>query len=344
MRDLKYLLAYSAPLLGFLGLFWGGFWTYGVLIEAFVLIPILEQFLPFSKENTPVGEEAKRSKIFFFDLLLYLHVPIVFTLIFFYFQNMARGEFSLFEVIGMTLSTGIILGSFGINVAHELGHRSSKAETFLAKLLLLPNLYLHFIIEHNRGHHKNVATAEDPATAKFGETVYEFWIRSVIGSYRNAWRLEADRLGKFGLPPLHWRNEMIYFQIAQAAYLLGVGFWFGWQMIGFAVLIATIGFLLLETVNYIEHYGLRRKKQESGRYEPVQIHHSWNSDHELGRIFLYELTRHADHHYKANRKYQILRSFEESPQLPLGYPGSMLLSLLPPLWFKVMNPKAAQFA
>lgn len=344
MRDLKYLLAYSAPLLALLGLLWGGWWSYAAIIEAFIFIPVLEQLLPFSKGNTPESQESERSKVFFFDLLLYLHVPIIYGMLWLFFQNMASGTFSTFEVTGMTASMGLILGSFGINVAHELGHRQSKLEPLLSKMLLLPNLYMHFIIEHNRGHHKNVGTDEDPASAKFGETVYGFWFRSIAGAYKNAWKLEAERLKKLDLPPLHWRNEMLIFQIVQTAYLFLVAYWFGWAVAGFAILIAVIGFLLLESVNYIEHYGLRRKKLESGRYEPVRLQHSWNSDHELGRIFLYELTRHADHHYKATRKYQILRSFEESPQLPLGYPGSVILSLVPPLWFKIMNPRVQQFA
>ena len=131
---------------------------------------------------------------------------------------------------------------------------------------------------------------------------------------------------------------MIWFQLIQVAYLVGIGLYFGWSVVPFAIAIAIIGFLLLESVNYIEHYGLRRKKMASGRYETVKPHHSWNSNHEMGRIFLYELTRHSDHHFKATRKYQVLRHFDESPQLPWGYPASVLMAMVPPLWFRVMNP------
>lgn len=337
MRDLKYLLAYSAPLLAWAGLEWGGGWTLGVAIETFVLIPIVEIFLPQSTENTAPADEPRRSKAFFFDLLLYLHLPVIFALLWLFFDRISA--FSLFEKISMTLSMGIILGGFGINVGHELGHRPKWYDQLVAKLLLLPSLYLHFNIEHNRGHHRNVATDEDPASAKLGEPVYRFWVRSTVGSYRNAWKLEALRLKKMGLPALHWRNEMLWFQGIQLAYLGGIGYFFGVETLVFAILAAVVGFLLLETVNYIEHYGLRRNRLPDGRYEPVTLRHSWNSDHELGRIFLYELTRHADHHYRASRKYQILRHFDESPQLPFGYPGSIVLSLLPPLWFRVMDKR-----
>jgi alkane 1-monooxygenase len=234
---------------------------------------------------------------------------------------------------------GIFLGAMGINVAHELGHREKAYERFIAKLLLLPNLYMHFIIEHNRGHHVNIATKEDPASARYNEMLYSFWIRSVTMTYVSAWRLEAKRLRNEGKRFLSIHNEMIIFQIVQLAYLFLVWYFGGFVFLLSAILIAVVGFLLLETVNYIEHYGLSRKKMENGRYERVQPWHSWNSDHVLGRLILFELSRHSDHHFKANRKYQVLRHFDESPQLPYGYPMSMLMSFVPPLWFAVMNPR-----
>ncbi|MDX1943436.1 MAG: fatty acid desaturase, partial [Saprospiraceae bacterium] len=162
-------------------------------------------------------------------------------------------------------------------------------------------------------------------------------------SYLNAWELEAERLKKLGKPVFTWSNEMLRFQIIQITYLVVIGLSYGSWMIGYAVAIAIFGFLMLECVNYIEHYGLRRELLPNGRYEHVTPRHSWNSDHELGRIFLYELTRHSDHHYKATRKYQVLRHLDESPQLPLGYPASIIASLLPPLWFGIMNRRARQF-
>jgi alkane 1-monooxygenase len=200
----------------------------------------------------------------------------------------------------------------------------------------------HFFIEHNRGHHKWVGTPQDPATARLGESIYRFWPRSILGAYRNAWKLEKERLQKDGKAVFSIYNEMIWFQIANLAYLGLVWFFFGWAGLAFALAAAAIGILLLETVNYIEHYGLSRRKLPSGFYEKTSPRHSWNSNHELGRIFLYELTRHSDHHYKATRKYQVLRHFDESPQLPLGYPATMLMAMLPPLWFGVMDRRARE--
>jgi alkane 1-monooxygenase len=338
-RDFKYLIAYVAPLAGFIGLYAEGIWSFGSIYVAFVFIPIAEQFLPKSDYNFPAEEEKKRIDIKLFDWLLYLNIPILYLLIAYYFTKVGNEGLFFYERLGMTLNVGLVVGSIGINVAHELGHRTRRYEQQMAKILLTTALYTHFIIEHNRGHHKRVATDEDPASAKMNEPIYAFWLRSVSGGYINAWKLEQQRLHKSGWPFWSWQNEMIRFTLLQFSYLLAIGLIFGWEMIPFATAIAVVGFLLLESVNYIEHYGLRRRKTATGRYEKVGPQHSWNSDHELGRIFLYELTRHSDHHYKANRKYQVLRHFEESPQLPLGYPASILLALVPPAWFLYMNPK-----
>ncbi|MEL6123072.1 MAG: alkane 1-monooxygenase, partial [Bacteroidota bacterium] len=197
--------------------------------------------------------------------------------------------------------------------------------------------YMHFNIEHNRGHHKWVSTPHDPASSRYGESVYRFWLRTVSGSFISACRIERDDAKRHGYAVWSLKNKMVLFIIIQLGYLLFVGVVFGWAIVPLAIGMAVAGFTLLEVVNYIEHYGLTRQKLASGRYEPVQPHHSWNSDHYFGRILLYELTRHSDHHYKSSRKYQVLRHLDESPQMPLGYPASMLMSLLPPLWFSVMH-------
>ena len=336
-KDIKYLIAYIAPIAAFAGVYLGGGWSLGSVYIGFVFIPIVELALPGTSKNLSPEAELSQNKRRFFDFLLYLNIPILYGLLFYFFHTIQTRELSNFELAGMICNVGLIIGISGINVGHELGHRSNQYEQFMAKILLLPALYLHFNIEHNRGHHKHVATEEDPASARLGESLYAFWFRSVLGGYLNAWKLEKKRLKKIGKPNFSWANEMIRFQVFQVTYLILLGFLFGWAMIPFALAAAVFGFLMLECVNYIEHYGLRRQKLPSGRYEPVRPSHSWNSNHELGRIFLYELTRHSDHHYKASRKYQILRHHEESPQLPHGYPASILLSLVPPLWFWHMN-------
>lgn len=336
-RDAKYLLAYLAPLAGYAGVYAGGIWSLGSIYIGFLLIPLLELVLPYTTANHPAEEETQRAERPFFDWLLYLNIPILWGLIIYFFHTLTHRVLSPGELIGMTLNVGLVVGTIGINVAHELGHRAKPWEQAMAKLLLLSALYLHFFIEHNRGHHKYVATDRDPASARLHETIYAFWLRSVTGGYRSAWRLAGEDASRRGRSFFSWHNEMPRYQLYQLAYLALVVVFFGWAVLPFAIAIAVVGFLLLESVNYIEHYGLRRQRLPNGRYEPVGPQHSWNSDHELGRIFLYELTRHSDHHYKASRKYQILRHFDDSPQLPMGYPGAILLALAPPFWFRVMD-------
>ena len=284
------------------------------------------------------SEESKKLDSLFFDVLLFLNLPMLYVLILCYLSTITQHNFSTSDIIGKTLSVGIVLGAC-INVAHELGHKNKWYEQWTAKLLLLPSLYMHFFIEHNRGHHLNIATLEDPASSRKGEMVYAFWLRSVTFSYLDAWKLESKRLKRINKSVFSLKNEMIRFQLIQISYLLIIAIVFGVSALIFSIAIAIVGFLLLETINYIEHYGLQRKKLDSGKYEKVDMRHSWNSNHEVGRIVLYELTRHSDHHFKANRKYQVLRHHDESPQLPLGYPGSMLMSFLPPVWFAVMHRK-----
>lgn len=339
MKDAKYLFAYIIPLSGWMAIQWQGLWAWLPVALAFGIIPVLDAVLPASTENVPVEEEDSRSKRLFFDLLLFLCAPICFLLSFLYLNTVKTQPLDTYELVGLTLSMGIVLGATGINVAHELGHRPGQLEQSLAKAGLLLALYQHFFIEHNRGHHKNVSTDADPATARKGEMVYAFFFRSIIGQYKDAWKLENERLRRDGMPVFSWQNEMIRFSTNQSLYLIAIALLFGLNMLPYAVAIAFIAVLLLETINYIEHYGLRRKLLPNGRPEPVLPKHSWNSDHEMGRIILFELTRHSDHHYKATRKYQVLRHMDESPQLPLGYPGSVLLALVPPLWFAVMNKR-----
>jgi len=336
-KDFKYLFAYLLPLSAFLGLYYQGYWSFGAVYLGFILLPAIELFTPNSAANHRAEEEPDLLSVRMFDVLLYLNLPILYALLAYYFYLISHQSLSTFEYIGLTANMGLTAGVIGINVGHELGHRTEKYEQVIAQLLLLPSLYMHFFIEHNLGHHKHVSTDEDPASSRFGENIYFFWVRSVTGVYRKAWQIENELVARKG--QAWYQNRMIHYQLIQGIYLTSIFAVFGLQALWFAIAVAIGGFLMLESVNYIEHYGLRRKKLPSGRYERVMPCHSWNSDHEMGRIFLYELTRHSDHHYLANRKYQILRHQEESPQLPLGYPGSILMAMFPPIWFRVMNPR-----
>ena len=226
----------------------------------------------------------------------------------------------------------------GINVGHELGHRRSLFARTCSKLLYLPCQYMHFYIEHNFGHHINVATPEDPATARYKQNLYSFWITSVVRTYISAWKIQLRLLKVSKRSFFSIKNDMIFYTLFQLLFIALIYYYFGLYITLLSILMSVISFLFLETINYVEHYGLLRKKESNGRYERVKPHHSWNSNHTIGRIVLYELTRHSDHHFKSSKKYQVLESLDDCPHLPYGYPTSILLSLIPPIWFSIMNP------
>ncbi len=337
MKDLKYLSAYIVPLCALIGLYLQGVWSFLTPIYAFIIVPILELIFPVNDNNIPEEEKEEKSTLHWTDFLLYLNVGIVFGIIYLTINTLTSFSFTTSEIIGLIFSCGIVIGANGINVAHELGHRKSKIEQLLGKLLLLPALYMHFFVEHNFGHHLKAATPEDPATAKYNQSLYAFWVSSIYRQYFSAWRIQLDLLQRENRSFFSIYNDMLWYHIMQSLYLFGAYWFFGTFGVLIVFFSAVSGFLLLETINYIEHYGLLRKKKDSGRYERVREIHSWNSNHVFGRIMLYELTRHSDHHYRANKKYQLLDYHDISPQLPYGYPTSMVLSIIPPLWFKIMN-------
>jgi alkane 1-monooxygenase len=333
IKDLKYLMSYSIALFAFIGISLGGFYNYLAVIFTFVFIPVLEIIVRKSNEKYTDEEKKNRNLDPFFDLLLYLNIPIVFGIFFFSLEKLALAS-SVYDIIGIILSASIVMATNGINVGHELGHRKSLIARTCSKLLYLPCQYMHFYIEHNFGHHINVATPEDPATARYKQTVYSFWMTSVIRTYVSAWEIQLKLLKVSKRSFFSFKNDMVFYTLFQLSFLVFIYYNFGLYLTLLSIVMSVVSFLFLETINYVEHYGLLRKKEPSGRYERVKPHHSWNSNHTIGRIVLYELTRHSDHHFKSSKKYQVLESLDECPHLPHGYPTSILLSLIPPLWFK----------
>jgi alkane 1-monooxygenase len=336
-RIFKYLspfILYCGAIASFLN---SGFIVWLPLIYSWFLIPLIELFIKPDESNLSEAEEELVRKNTWYDVLLYLVVPFqYFALGLFLYVN-TNWHQNWVDTIGKMFVMGLLCGVMGINVGHELGHRTNKFEQFLAKMLLMSSLYMHFFIEHNKGHHKRVGTPEDPASARYGEMLYVFYFRTVIFGYFSAWRIANRDATKKKHTAFSMHNEMLQFHLIQIAFVAVIFFFFGWLTTLLFLVAAVQGILLLETVNYIEHYGLQRKQITEGKYERAMPEHSWNSNHIIGRVMLFELSRHSDHHYLASRKYQILRHHENSPQMPTGYPGMMLLSIIPPLWFKVMN-------
>tara|TARA_B110000037_G_scaffold144224_1_gene163108 strand:- start:1067 stop:2110 length:1044 start_codon:yes stop_codon:yes gene_type:complete len=338
MKDLKYLFAYSVPLSAFISFESMGLGTYTSVIYAFIILPFLDLVTGNSPKNLSKEDEHNKKVKRIFDIMLYLNLPIVFGLLYIVFTKVQTQEYAAYELIGLGLSAGILLATNAINVAHELGHRTAYLERFMSKCLYMPCLYMHFYIEHNFGHHMNVATPKDGATAKYNQTLFSFWVTSVTRQYVAAWSCQLKLLKTKKQAFLSVKNDMLWYHLIQPCYIFGVFYFFSFDVMLFAIAVGVASFLFLESINYIEHYGLRRFKTPSGRYERVQPQHSWNSNFKIGRIVLYELTRHSDHHFKSSKKYQLLNSYKQSPTLPFGYPASILLSFIPPLWFKIMNP------
>lgn len=333
----KYAFAFVSIAIGVCGLLFDGWVTWALLLYGFCLIPFIELFLKGSTFNWTKEAEQELVNDRFFDFLIYSIVPIQYGLVVLFLLTIQR-DLLWWELLGKIATLGMACGVFGINVAHELGHRITKNERFMAKALLLTSQYMHFYIEHNRGHHNKVSTFEDPASSRLNESLYGFWLRSIVLGYISAWRLEAFRLKKMNRSFWHYTNEMIVYLLVQILFVSAILVIFNWQTTLAYLCAAIFGIILLETVNYIEHYGLGRHKGTVGYHKVLPVH-SWNSNHPIGRGVLFELSRHSDHHFRANRKYQILRYHDDSPQMPTGYPGMMVLALVTPLWFYVMNPK-----
>jgi alkane 1-monooxygenase len=342
-RAFKYLLPFGVYVATWRSFHATGWGTYLPVLYAFVLIPLMELFIRPDARNMNEAEERIAKKDRLYDWFLYLVVPLQLLALHWFLSGITNANLLWWERLGRILSMGLACGTFGINVGHELGHRIKPYEQWLAKTLLLTSLYTHFFIEHNKGHHKNVSTPADPSSAPTGMSLYRFWLRSVCGTWLGAWHIANHEMRNRGLPILHWRNEMLQLQLLQIAFIAVIGLLYGWIACGYFILSAIGGFLLLETVNYIEHYGLSRKATTPGKFERALPQHSWNSNHILGRLMLFELSRHSDHHYIASRKYQVLRHHDEAPQLPTGYPGTMLLATIPPLWFYIMHKRIKNF-
>jgi alkane 1-monooxygenase len=268
----------------------------------------------------------------------YLFLPLQYAGLIFACWMWAHGGLSTLESIGLALTSAMVAG-IAINTAHELGHKRASSERWLSKVALAQTGYGHFFVEHNRGHHVRVATPEDPASARLGESFYEFLPRTVLGSLRSALEIEREHLARDGHRFWSPRNDILNAWAMSLVLFAGLTAAFGLVVLPYLLIQATIGFCLLEVVNYLEHYGLLRAKREDGRYERCRPEHSWNSNNVASNVLLYHLQRHSDHHANPLRRYQSLRHFDEAPQLPTGYAGMILLAAIPPLWQRVMDRK-----
>ena len=344
-RDPKryaWLLGLIVPTLPFLA--WGlvhatglaVFWFYGPFL-VFVIFPILDLLVGMDSTNPPDSVIKWLEQDRYYRWCTYLFLPIQYAGLIFACWLWSSGELSTLDDIGLALTVGMVSG-IAINTAHELGHKRDDLERWLSKVALAQSVYGHFFVEHNRGHHVRVATPEDPASARLGESFYAFWPRTVAGSLRSALEIEHAHLVRDGHRFWTVRNDILSAWAMTAVLFAGLVFAFGLVVLPYLLIQAVIGFSLLEFVNYLEHYGLLRPRREDGRYERTRPEHSWNSNSVASNVLLYHLQRHSDHHANPLRRYQALRHFDEAPQLPTGYAGMIVLAAFPPLWRRVMDP------
>ena len=320
-----------------------GQWLYLLFAPAIIhiAIPILDLTFGEDFSNPPESAVETLNKDFFYRALVWLYVP--FQLIGTVYGTWLAATQSLdwYAYIALVFTVGSTNG-IGIGTAHELGHKQESIDRWLSKLALASSMYGHFFVEHNCGHHKRVATPEDPASARMGESFWAFLPRTVLGSLISAWDLERERLKRKGKGVWSIQNENLQAWSLTILLYGALIIWLGWPALVFLVLQGIYAASMLEVVNYVEHYGLLRQKDQSGVYVRCAPEHSWNSNHIVGNILLYHLQRHSDHHAHPTRRYQALRHFGEAPQLPGGYASMITLAYCSPLWFALMDRRVVR--
>jgi alkane 1-monooxygenase len=315
------------------GLVW-----FGGPILIFGIFPALDLLIGRDAENPPDSVLKWLEQDRYYRWCTYAFLPLQYAGLIFACALWAGGHLSVFDKVGLAVTQAMVAG-IAINTAHELGHKRDRLERWLSKIALAQSGYGHFFVEHNRGHHVRVATPEDPASARLGETFWAFLPRAVKGSLASSWELEREWLDRDGASVWSLRNNILNAWAMTAVLFAGLTAIFGPSILPYLILQMVLGFPLLEVVNYLEHYGLLRQKRADGRYERTRAQHSWNSNNVASNVLLYHLQRHSDHHANPTRRFQALRHFDGAPQLPTGYAGMILLALVPPLWRRVMDPR-----
>ena len=304
----------------------------------YTIVPLLDRILGEDQSNPPESAVPALDADLYYRWVTYLLAPVLWAAFIFSAWFVSRFDLPLHAMFAMVLISGSV-GGFCINLGHELGHKNTQLEKWLAKIVLAPSGYGHFFIEHNRGHHRDAATPADPASSRMGESIYRFVLREMPGAWFRAWELEKSRLQKAGLPVFSLHNEIIQPALLTLALWSGLVAWLGWNVLPFLVVASFWANFQLTSANYIEHYGLLRGQRAPGKYEACQPHHSWNSNHIFSNWILFHLQRHSDHHAHPLRRYQSLRHFDNLPTLPSGYFGMFLVAYIPPLWRAVMDPR-----
>lgn len=308
----------------------------------YFIVPVIDLLMGEDQSNPPESAVPMLDADPYYRYITYAAVPMMWLAFIFAAWFVATYPLPWHGVLAVILTTGGI-GGFCINIGHELGHKVPHIERWLAKLVLAPTGYGHFTVEHNRGHHIEVATPEDSASSRMGESIYKFMLREVPGAWTRAWALETRRLSSLALPAWSLKNEVIQPLLMTAVLWIALCLWLGFTVLPFILAASLWSNFQLTSANYIEHYGLLRAKDAKGNYEPCQPHHSWNSNHVFSNWAVFHLQRHSDHHAHPARRYQSLRHFEHLPELPNGYFGMFSAAYIPALWFRMMDQRLVDF-
>ncbi len=304
----------------------------------YVVAPILDWAIGEDTNNPPEEVVMQLDQDPYYRRLTFIVVPVHYLVLFVSAWYAMTQPLSWWGFILLAAIAGLTAG-LAINTGHELGHKNSKLEKLLARIVLAVPAYGHFTLEHNRGHHRDVSTPSDPASARMGESIYKFASREIPGAFTRAWQFEKERLEARGKSVWHPSNQILQSYAISVAIALLLLTLLGWLTIPFLLVHHALAYFQLTSANYIEHYGLLRGRDARGRYERCQPHHSWNSNHVLSNLILFHLERHSDHHTYPLRRYQSLRHFDNLPSLPNGYFGMYVLAYIPWAWFKVMDPR-----
>ena len=316
-------------------------WFFVAIALFYIGIPLLDALMGEDLSNPPESAVPRLEADRYYRWIVYATVPVIWGSLLFNVVFLATHELHWTSWLATTVITGSMLG-FGLNLSHELGHKKDWVGRKLGLFNSALGGYGHFSIEHNRGHHRHVATPEDPASSKMGETIYRFMFRELPGAYFRAWDLETERLERAGKSAWSLDNEVVQGGLITLALYGGLIAAFGPKVVPVLAVIAFWGAFQLTSANYIEHYGLLRQRKADGRYEHCQPHHSWNSNHLLSNLVVFHLQRHSDHHANPTRSYQSLRNFSDLPTLPSGYFGMFLAAYVPPVWFAIMDKRVVQ--
>ena len=320
------------------------FWAFFPVLFTFGVVPILDYMIGKDPANPTEDEQVPTmNNEVYYRVLTLMCLPVHFALVGYAGWVFINADLAWYGQLAWLVSVGVMGGIIAINIGHELIHKDPKIENWAGGLFLASVTYAGFKVEHVRGHHVHVSTPDDASSSRYNQSVYHFLPRAFARNFVAAWRLEAERLKRKGHSPFSLRNELIWWYGISLAFAVGFYVAFGWMGVLFFAAQSFFAAATLEVINYIEHYGLHRRVQENGRYERVTPAHSWNSNYLLTNMFLFHLQRHSDHHAYAKRRYQVLRHYDESPQLPGGYAAMFVLALVPPLWKKVMNPRVEAY-